>query len=186
MNEPTVETILLSELTEADTAAMQRLGQWVYPPGSLDRFTFPKSAPASERDWPEPQRARAFVIREGNEILAMSRLLPRRVHTQAGPLEVLALAGVKSHPNRRGEGLGRAVVRAAFARVDDGVLPVSLFQTGVPGFYRKLGCREVHNRFVNSLGEDPSQSPWWDKAAMIYPSAFDWPAGEVDTLGAGW
>jgi GNAT superfamily N-acetyltransferase len=181
-----VETYAGDELSDADDEAIRRLGEVVYPPGSLDRFTFPESSPPPEIDWPPARRSRVFLVRRDGAVVSMSVLRPRRIKTPDGPMDVMALASVKTHPEYRHRGLGRAVVRAAFAYVDDGTFPLSLFQTGVPEFYRKLNCRVVDNPFVNSLGNDPQISPWWDDEVMIYPAEAVFPQGEIDLLGPGW
>ena len=102
-------------------------------------------------------------------------------------INVLALAGVCSDASRRGEGLGVAVVKAAFNQISEH-RPVSLFQTGVPEFYEKLEGRLVGNQFVNLLNtEQPQANPWWDKEVMIVPGHFDWPAQcKIDMNGAGY
>lgn len=126
----------------------------------------------------------------GEELAAVSMVFPRQIRTTQGPLRVMALAGVCTAPERRGQGLGAAVVRAAFDLVDSGMFSVSLFQTPVIEFYAKLGARKVTNRFVNSLWKpgDPHSAthPWWDPDVMIYPASAEWPEGEIDLLGAGY
>lgn len=134
---------------------------------------------------------------EGDRALAHALLFPRDIQTPAGPLRIAELAAVCSHPDHRGRGrgLGRDVVRAAFKRIDDGAYPVSLFQTGVPDFYARLGARTVENKFINSRwqppreGESPGhgtrEAPWWNPHVMIYPATYNWPEGEVDLLGPG-
>ncbi len=101
-------------------------------------------------------------------------------------MTVAALAGVLCDPEWRGRGFGSAVVRAAFDLIDDGAFPCALYQTDVPRFYEKIGARQVSNRLVNSLANDPMVCPFWGKHAMIYPSSYPWPDGEIDTFGPGW
>ncbi len=186
MHTPDVENILTADLTDADRERLGELRSAVYPPEAMAKFHRPVSGPAPECAWAAARRERTFLVREGGRILSVARFLPRRVETGRGPLDVLALAGVMTHPAERGRGLGRAVVRAAFAYVDDGTFPVSLFQTDVPDFYARLGAREVRNRFVNRLGQGPTERPWWSRVTMIYPAAYPWDEGEVDLVGPAW
>ena len=186
MNIPPVEEFLTSEVPAADEAELSALSRIVFTPEMCAGFVFPKSAPPPPIEWPKEKAARTFLIRLDGRIVAACNLLPRRIQTAAGTLDVLALAGVKTHPEFRLHGYGAAVVRAAFAHVDNGAFGASLFQTGVPGFYEKLGCRCVDNAFFNSLGEDAAVTPWWDKFIMIYPAAFAWPAGKMDLRGPAW
>lgn len=128
-----------------------------------------------------------FLISEGNKAIAHARIFPREIYTPDGLLKVAALASVCVDANHRGEGLGAAVVRCAFEMVDRGTFPVSLFQTGVPGFYERLGARSVDNKFVNSgCDKDAEASPWWDKYVMIYPGEYPWPEGTIDLNGPGY
>ena len=119
-------------------------------------------------------------------VLAVARTFAVEVETAQGSLRVLALAGVGTRPDRERRGLGRTVVTRSFARVDDGSFRLALFQTGVPGFYQKLGCTEVFNAFVNSAAEDPTATPWWDKHVMVYAPRRGWVEGQVDLTRAGW
>ena len=110
----------------------------------------------------------------------------RFLHSDRRVVE-LALAGVCSAPAHRGKGLGAAVVKDAFARLDEESMAFSLYQTGVPEFYRKLGSRIVKNRFVNSSNQDdPQANPWWNDFVMIQPAGQSWEEGPVDLLGAGY
>ena len=183
MTQHIVEEILAPELSDADRATLDALYGIVFPPRATP---FPVSAPAPSIDWPNGQARRIFVVRHEGRIVATASFLPRRIQTSQGALDVLALAGVGTLPGFRLHGLGRLLVRAAFDYVDKGAFGVSLFQTGVPGFYEKLGCRRVANPFVNSLGANPHEMPWWDAHNMIYPAAYPWPEGPVDLVGPGW
>lgn len=131
-----------------------------------------------------------FAAWAGEDLVALAMAFAREIQTGRGALRVMALAGVCCTPEWRGQGWGAAVVRAAFAEVDRGAFGLSLFQTGVPDFYRKIGAREVNNRFVNSRWREGDRgavdAPWWDSHVMIYPAAFPWPTGEIDLLGTGY
>jgi hypothetical protein len=130
---------------------------------------------------------RLYAVFEADTVLAQATTFRRTVRTAEGPLTVLALARVCVHPDRRRRGLGDAVCHAAFAPVDEGRLPVSLFQTPLPDFYRALGARTVSNPFFDSTNTDqPHKRPWRDPFVMIYPAGFPWPDGPVDLAGPAW
>ena len=141
-------------------------------------------AAAGSQD-PEKTTGRRFVIWEGKRAIAHARTFVRRIFVAEREIPVLALATVCSDPKLRGHGLGVAVTRRAFEQVGRDDWPqVSLFQTPVPGFYEKLNCRIVPNRFVNRRNtEDPEANPWRDDTIMIYPAQYEWPAGVVDLNG---
>ncbi len=133
------------------------------------------------------EAARRLVVWESDRVIAHARTFVRTIHGDCRSLNVLALATVCTDPAWRGRGLGAAIVQRAFTQLNPNRLPVSLFQTGVPDFYIKLGGRIVDNRFVNSRDADKGQNnPWWDDQVMIYPAQFDWPAGTIDLNGPGY
>lgn len=130
-------------------------------------------------------RQHAVFWEEGAPI-AHALTFRRRIFTEAGPLEVLALAGVCVEPGRRREGFGEAIVRQALCRLEGGDYSVALFQTGVPEFYQRLGARLVPNRFINRQAEDAEANPWWEPHVMIYPADATWPEGVIDLNGGGY
>jgi predicted N-acetyltransferase YhbS len=127
---------------------------------------------------PDDQLHLAYV---GGRVGALAITFPRVIAVAGHRLTVMALAGVCSDPAHRGNGLGKAVVLAAFARLG-AELPVAFFQTGVPEFYSRLGSRAVANRVVTSVGT----RAFWEPHAMIHPATAAWPDGEIDLLGEGW
>jgi GNAT superfamily N-acetyltransferase len=128
------------------------------------------------------------VVRREGEIVSSATVVPKVIGTSAGLLKVAGLCGVMTHPDARGQGLGKEVVLSAFQRVDSGEFPFAVFQTGAArGFYERLNCCVIEARIVNSLNEaDPQASPLWDPFPMRYPCGGDWPEGELDFAGGAW
>jgi GNAT superfamily N-acetyltransferase len=172
-----------AELTQDELLAYSGLSRTVWPPRPDEE---PKEI-APEDPASRPERIVAFIRVDG-ETVAEAEGFSRVVATEGGnPLRLLALASVCSHPDHRGQGLGERVVKAVLRRVDDGEFPVAIWQTGVPGFYEKLGARAVSNRFVNRLHPTaPDKNPFWDKVIMIYPAGAKWPDGVIDLGGLGY
>lgn len=135
-------------------------------------------------------RRQTLLIRDGDTLLAHGEMFARDIISAGQTLTVGALAGVCVEPERQGQGLGRQIVRRAFASVDDGEYPLMLFQTSVVEFYQALGARVVKNRFFDSQAENSkekaTENPWWDDAVMIYPAAYDWSLGDIDLNGPGY
>ena len=121
---------------------------------------------------------------DGGAVAAHAITFTRTIGTSKGEMNILALAGVAVHPDYRKTGTGKLIVMDAFSCLSTYGFSLSLFQTGVPGFYLKLGAATVGNRFVNSLdSEYADKSPWWDKEVMIYPGTAGLPEGTIDLLG---
>src|SRR2546426_9716654 len=99
----------------------------------------------------------------------------------------MALSGVCVLSAHRRRGLGAEIVRRTFERIHGGEFGVSLFQTTIPAFYKKLGATLFTNRFVNSRNEShPDANPWHDEWVMIYPRSYSWSQGPIDLNGPGY
>lgn len=123
---------------------------------------------------------------DGERVIASAQTFARTIYFSSECQTILALAGVCVDPDYRGRGLGAEIVRRAWKPVDEGRFSLSLFQTGAPGFYERLGARLVDNRFVNRLTAESNVSPWWDPHVMIYPADADWPTARIDLNGPGY
>ncbi len=183
-----IEVVDRRIISEADARSIAELLNKVFTRRSLEDRTA-----RLVDDWPgyrgpEAEYPRSMIIRDGGRVLAHAAATPRTIGTSEGELTIVALSHVATDPEGRGRKLGQAVVRAVFDLVDHGPFLHSLFQTShqVRPFYEKLGAGVVTNRFVNSLGDDPAKTPFWDEVVMRYPIAKHWPEGEVDLRGPAW
>ena len=105
-----------------------------------------------------------------DQLVGIARTFEHTIGYGDAERAIIALASVCSHPDRRGDGFGDAVVRAAFERVDNAGVP-ALFQTPVPEYYERFGCQLIDNRITTSKpGAKSFQDPW----AMIYPASPGW------------
>lgn len=130
------------------------------------------------------KHAEVLLIWDNDELVAHAKIFPRVIFVGDQSLEVMALSGVCVSPVKRCEGLGRYLVKEAFGLIDQETYGVSLFQTGIPAFYKKFGAKEIGNKFYNSRNEsDPRVDPWWDRFIMVYPGHYDWPEGSIDLNG---
>jgi predicted N-acetyltransferase YhbS len=154
--------------------------------------------------WPNPglsaegragQRKNAAVERPASEVItihaegrlvAAGQTFGREVLVDGQRRNALALAAFAVAEDRRGEGLGKRIVREAFKRVDSGAFEFAIFQTGVPGFYEPMNCRAIDNMVINSLSDDPDANPFNDTHVMVYPATADLGIGPVDMLGPGY
>ncbi|MDZ4657309.1 MAG: GNAT family N-acetyltransferase [Bythopirellula sp.] len=185
-----VETLDARVLTIADARAIAELIVKVWPKsGKSVEFREQQMLDLGRNfHGPDAQAPRSMVIRESGRIIAHAAFVPRTIGTTSGDLTIAGLARVCSDPDFRGQGLGELVVREIFALIDKQVFPFSLFQTStvVRPFYEKLGACPVTNYIVNSLGDDPRASPFWDEVILRYPKDRQWPEGEIDLRGPGY
>ena len=183
-----VEILDAQTLSEAEARAIAELvvRVWPKPNVTVEMRQQRILKMGQQNDGTKEQAPKCFQVRDGGQVIAHATFVTRTIGTSAGELTILGLARVCADPDRRGQGLGPAVVRPIFALVDQGLFPFALFQTNqkVRPFYEKLGCCVVEDPVVNSL-DDSGDPPFWDEIVMRYPSDKDWPAGEIDLRGPG-
>lgn len=148
---------------------------WPPPPGQPPR-------PRPGRDRPLHPEERVHLVETQGMVRAVARTWIRSVRLGGHDRPILALAGVCTHPTVRGQGLGVAVVRAAFDRVGPDA-QLSLFQSDVPTFYERLGARCIFNALFDSSG---AAGRFWSLHALIYPATAPWSDAPLDLRGPGW
>ena len=127
-----------------------------------------------------------YCFYQDKELVGYAESIPLTIQIEDKWLNIIGLGGLNVHPDWRRKGYGRAIVEAVFKRIDSKEYPSCLFQTGIPHFYEKLGCKVIKNRFINSNNQlDPSKNPFWDEYIMIYPANADWPTGTADLRREG-
>lgn len=119
---PAVRELILSVWEDPD----DELGIWDY-------------TTANDPDL-RPEHTR-LVVAAGRPV-ATATLLPRRVRTPRGWVPGAELTLVACHPEHRGRGFGRTVVRDAFRFMASRGMAVAVFH-GEPDFYLRLGCAPV-------------------------------------------
>lgn len=123
----------------------------------------------------------------GEELIGHTEIFAREVVVRSEKRDIMALAGVCVKHTFRGQNIGLQLVRKAFEFVDEGAFPCSIFQTNVPGFYEKVKCKQIQNKFINSKHiDDVNKNPWRDPFVMIYPETYDLGKEVVDLLGDGY
>ncbi len=127
-----------------------------------------------------------YCLYQGKELIGYAESIRLTIKIESNCLVVLGLGGLNVHPDWRRKGYGRAIVEAVFKRIDSKEYPSCLFQTGIPYFYEKLGCKVINNKFINSNNQsDPSKNPFWDEYVMVYPASSQWPTGTADLRREG-
>ncbi len=174
-----IEKIPTESLNPEQEAAVRGLTTSVWPvPAPLMVERMKDCAPGDDR------RHLHFLGWSGDALVANAHIFERTIRAGESPLPITALASVCTRADQRGSGFGRTIIEAVFAEMDAGRYPVCLFQTGVPGFYEKLGARRVESTFVNSRNPVmPQTNPFWDDIQMIYPGQGPWPDCVFDLCG---
>ncbi len=187
---PVIETWDARTLTPAQAQAIGELICLVWPKPNVTVEDIAAQSLALGREYcgPDAQTPRSYVVLKERRLLAHALVFGRTIRTADGEMTIAALARVCADPGSRGEGLGEAVTRAAFAAVDRGEFAFSLFQTSeqVRPFYEKLGAVAVDNPIINSLAEGPKTNPFWHQETMRYPAHGQWPSGTIDLRGPGY
>jgi predicted N-acetyltransferase YhbS len=129
------------------------------------------------------RRPRRYVVRDGGRIVSHASVFAREIDVAGHRYIAAALGGVCTYEEYRGKGYAAEIVRAVLQQVDRGDFELCLFQTGIPAFYEKLGCRCISNRIINSLSDNPEKHPLWEEHMMVYPRSLAWPDGTLDLLG---
>lgn len=182
----TVESLDWQSLSPADALGVGEVLFSTWPPKDQ-----PNARPQPARNFsgytgPANRRPRLFVTRENGRIVSHASIFAREIAIGSRRYWAAALGGVCTYPHLRKHGYARTAVLAAFALVDRGDFDLSLFQSPVPAFYEKLGCRCIPNRIVNSAGADPAACPFWDPYVMVYPKALALPPDPIDLRGPGY
>lgn len=135
---------------------------------------------------PEIPKNKAIAIYLEDKLIAHAEIGQRKIETNNKIINNMFLAGVCVHPDFKGQNYGKIIIEKSFeiAKAD---FDCCIFQTGVPGFYTKLGSVQIYNRFFNSLNKDtPQVNPWWDDNIMIYPNDFPIGNSDIDLKGLGY
>ena len=161
-------------LPQAVDDAAERLIALVWPPvpGMAPRRMIRKAERAD--------RVLAVLMKEG-EALATAESFVLSVLCDGARGEILALAGVCTHPERRRSGLGRRVVLPHFTRAQQSSRAI-LFQTPVPEFYTKPGAVLFTGNVTDSTL--PGTPPFWDPFVMWFPANSPQPR-VIDLCGPG-
>jgi predicted GNAT family N-acyltransferase len=130
---------------------------------------------------------KSILIWENNLLVGHTEIFSREIESNQRKIDNMALAGVCVRPGFRGKNYGIELVKTAFDLFDSREFECSVFQTNVPDFYKKFGCRTITNKFSNSLNpENPRENPWRNEYVMIYPGDYDIGPEYVDLKGNGY
>ena len=179
MNHNEIQTIAWQDLDEATTNLCISLWHLIWPndTNTLERA----KRMSSEAKFLHSHHVHLLI--EKGSLLTLARSFRQRILLGGNEMDILAIAGVCTHPSQRGLGLGKLVVQEAWKQLkstDD----LSLFQTEMPGFYVKLGARLINNTIISSK---KGTRPFWNSYVMIYPNSLVWEDSmQVDLLGDGW
>jgi predicted N-acetyltransferase YhbS len=182
--------LLLDEMTDSDRQAIAELIYRTWPKPDKDAAFRCRQMQQLAAGYTGPRQLapRAYIVRDGQQVVANALIEPRTIGTSLGEMTILGLSKVCSDPALRGSGLGLRIVRAAFGPVDEGLFPFALFQTGhaIRPFYERIGACEITNRVIDSTSDNPEACPFADEVIARYPAGSGWPDGPIDLRGPGY
>lgn len=185
-----METWPLAKMSSAQVSALADLLVQVWPHPLKDHGYRVRRLEQRSREpiGPNGQVPMAFVIRDGQKIVASALTFARPILFAGEAKFAMALCYVAVDPNSRGQKFGEKVVQAAFAQVDAKNFELALFQTSekVRPFYERVGAVVVENEVIDSTADEPTKNPFWDEVVMRYPASENWPSGVIDLRGAGY
>jgi predicted N-acetyltransferase YhbS len=154
----------------------------------------PKDGNTQLQSWLERYRRdrgsafnKVILCREEGVLAGHAEIFGRRITAQGREINNLALAKVCVRKESRGKQYGVKLVRSAFEYIHNGRFDCAVFQTKVPRFYDKIGCRAVDVPVINSQNMDaPEANPFWDPHILIYPGNFDLGSRPLDLRGPGY
>ena len=167
------------DLTPADHAQLATLVARCFP-GMAARV-------AGGRSW-AAQRPELRVIGYADGVPVAHLGVLRRV-VRVGGVDVLVgdVGLVGTDPDRRGQGLGRALLDRARARLLELGLPFGWLTCGpgVVGFYRAAGWQQLAGRVTRMIDREGAPRLFPDPAMLLplHAPAADWPAGDIDCNG---
>lgn len=175
-----ISVIADGERTETDRQQLRALGEAVYGPDD-------QSEPL-DMTWASTEVS-VIVRREaGGDIAAHAGILARECLVDDRRMRIGGIGGVKSHPELRGTGLGRAAMTKAQEllqdrlKVDFGLL---VCPDHVVPFYQRLGWEEfLGDLWVEQRG---GRIRFTANDPMVYSIRQDAPrTGTIDLLGLPW
>jgi len=158
-------SLVLSQLTQADLAAIEKLDEHAFGPGRFARSAY------RLRERGEPLYALSFVARVGTLLVGANRMTAIR----CGDAPALLLGPLTVDPAFRSAGIGEALVMRSLEAARTGGHRLVLL-VGDMSYYGKLGFRPVPQGRLIFVGPvDPERLLYCELA----PGAFEGVKGKV-------
>ena len=126
---------------------------------------------------------------DGDTIIGHAALVGRQMQVNGVPVTVGYVEGVAVHPDRQGQGHGKALMQIISAHAQE-TYAINMLSTGEQEFYEKLGWVRFlgksyvteHEQMVRTADEDeglmvlPAEASWHTRDCVV---VCDWRAGDV-------
>ena len=171
----------MADLTDAERADRLALGQAVYPPEVAAAW------PGRHLEWSVPDWV-VFVRAADGALVCHVGIVLRSALRDGVPVRVGGVAGVKTHPAARRQGLaGRAIGRAVefFREQSDVAFGLLVCEPHLIGYYGRLGWQEFSGRLLVTQRGEPSEFTFNRVMTLGVRSAGP-TAGTVDLCGPPW
>lgn len=178
-----IAVITNDDRTPDDQQKLRKLNQAVYPPENSG------DSPEARMTWANTELS--IIVRQEPEgdIVAHAGVLARTCLLNGSPALIGGVGGVKSHPDLRVKGLGRAAMTRAVEILRDDLsadFGLLVCPSTALGFYKRLGW----NEFSGTLWiEQPDQGRinFTLNHVMVIPLRTDAPkSGSIDLSGLPW
>jgi hypothetical protein len=171
----------MAEVTDAERAELNALGQAVYPPEVAEAW------PGRHLEWSSPGWG-VFVRGDDGTLVSFVGIHLRDALRDGLPFRVGGIGGVKTHPTARRHGFaGRAIGRAVvfFREQPDVAFGVLVCEPHLLAYYGRLGWQEFSGRLLVTQRGEPSEFTLC--RVMVCPVRGAAPAtGTIDLLGPPW
>ena len=117
-------------------------------------------------DWQAARAGTHFVVAEGGAVVAHAAVVDRTLELEGRPLRTGYVEAVATLPERQGQGLASAVMRAVNAFVDERY-ELGALDTATPGFYERLGWMRWPGRTAVMTAEGARLTPEEDGTVLL-------------------
>lgn len=139
-------------------------------------FAHSRISDGCEQDWVIAQRsdrgyvpALELVAEQAGGLVGHILLTERTVQTEQGACTALYLSPLCVHPDRRGQGIGGALLAEAFTRAA-GMGYRAAFLVGDPAYYSRFGFRPVTDFGIENCSQIPDR---YVQAVELHPGALE-------------
>jgi aminoglycoside 2'-N-acetyltransferase I len=170
--EPYIRIVTSDRLSERDEAMLWELCKQGW-------------ADFSQLEWDHMVPGLHVLLEEDRAIVSHAAVVERALHVGAVPVRTGFVENVVTRADRRGRGYATSVMRA----VDDHVVAnyeLGALDTGVHGFYERLGWERWRGPTLVRTADGPRRTPEEDDAVMVLRTPTTPPIDITEPISCDW